>query len=178
VGALTWFGLLAVGSMLIFYALEERSPAFVLLFACACAASSLYGFLQGAWPFGIVEAVWTAVAVRRWRHRSAPHRGGTSRPLACDMSAFSADERQRYDILRRRVMSGVQHTVGTTTGVRLRLDPSLPPVTVAEWLALERRCCPFLNLGLNLTDDGQTWIELRGASPDAKPFIEGEFSSR
>ncbi|HVG56659.1 MAG TPA: hypothetical protein VM846_19620 [Vicinamibacterales bacterium] len=48
---LTLFGVLAVTAMLVFYALEERSPVFVLLFSCACAASSVYGFLQGAWPF-------------------------------------------------------------------------------------------------------------------------------
>ena len=63
------FGLVAVSLMLIFYALESRSPAFVLAFAGACAASSIYGFLQGAWPFGIIEAVWAAVAARRWRIR-------------------------------------------------------------------------------------------------------------
>lgn len=66
---LTLFGLFSVTAMLVFYALEERAPAFVLLFASACAASSIYGFLQGAWPFGIVEAVWTGVAIRRWRGR-------------------------------------------------------------------------------------------------------------
>jgi hypothetical protein len=52
--------------MLIFYALEKRSPWFVLAFALACALGSVYGFLQGAWPFGAVEAVWSAVALRRW----------------------------------------------------------------------------------------------------------------
>jgi hypothetical protein len=70
---LTLFGVLGVTAMLVFYALEERSPTFVLLFAAACAASSAYGFLQGAWPFGVVEAVWTGVAIRRWRARSAVH---------------------------------------------------------------------------------------------------------
>ena len=64
--ALTLFGLVAVTAMLIFYALEERRAAYVLAFACACALGSIYGFLQGAWPFGIVEAVWSVVAVRRW----------------------------------------------------------------------------------------------------------------
>ena len=64
---LTLFGVLAVGAMLLCYALEERAPVFVLLFAFSCAASSAYGFLQGAWPFGIVEGVWTFVALRRWR---------------------------------------------------------------------------------------------------------------
>ncbi len=61
---LTAFGALAVTAMLIFYALESRSPAFVLAFAGACLASSAYGFLQGAWPFGVVEAIWSAVALR------------------------------------------------------------------------------------------------------------------
>ncbi len=64
---LTVFGALAVGAMLVFYALEERSPWFVLAFAAACLASSAYGFLQGAWPFGVVELVWAGVAFRRWR---------------------------------------------------------------------------------------------------------------
>ena len=68
---LTIFGACAVSAMLIFYALEHRAPAFVLAFAAACAASSAYGFLQGAWPFGVVEAIWTVVAFRRWRRRVA-----------------------------------------------------------------------------------------------------------
>lgn len=54
--------------MLVCYALEDRSPWFVLAFAGACALGSVYGFLQGAWPFGIVEAIWSLVAIRRWRH--------------------------------------------------------------------------------------------------------------
>jgi hypothetical protein len=64
---LTLFGLFAVTAMLLCYALEERSSLFVLAFAAACGLGSLYGFLQGAWPFGIVEAVWAGVALRRWR---------------------------------------------------------------------------------------------------------------
>lgn len=64
---LTLFGLFAVTAMLIFYALEERHPLCILGFAAACALGSLYGFLQGAWPFGMVEAVWTVVAICRWR---------------------------------------------------------------------------------------------------------------
>ena len=63
---LTLFGLFAVSAMLAFYALEDRHPGFVLAFAGACALGSIYGFLQGAWPFGAVEAVWSLVALRRW----------------------------------------------------------------------------------------------------------------
>ena len=66
---LTIFGVLAVGTMLVFYALEARSAGFVLAFAAACLASSAYGFLQGAWPFGVVELVWSLVALRRWHIR-------------------------------------------------------------------------------------------------------------
>lgn len=63
---LSLFGLFSVTAMLVCYALERRSPWFILGFAAACALGSVYGFLQGAWPFGMVEAVWSLVALRRW----------------------------------------------------------------------------------------------------------------
>jgi hypothetical protein len=68
--ALTAFGLFAVTAMLLCYALEYRSPWFTLAFAGSCALGSVYGFVQGAWPFGVVEAIWALVAVRRWRIRA------------------------------------------------------------------------------------------------------------
>lgn len=68
---LTAFGLTSVTAMLVFYALEDRSPAFILAFAAACVAASAYGFLQGAWPFGVVEAIWALIALHRWRKRTA-----------------------------------------------------------------------------------------------------------
>jgi hypothetical protein len=69
VDALTLFGLIAVRAMLAFYALEDRSPWFVLAFAGACLLASIYGFLQGPYPFGTVEGIWSGVAVRRWLRR-------------------------------------------------------------------------------------------------------------
>ena len=63
---LSAFGLFAVTLMLVTYALEARSHWFVLAFAFSCGLGSTYGFLQGAWPFGLVEAVWSMVAVRKW----------------------------------------------------------------------------------------------------------------
>ena len=63
---LTLFGLFAVTAMLVTYALEKRSPWFILAFAGSCLLGSIYGFLQGAWPFGLIEAIWTVVAVVRW----------------------------------------------------------------------------------------------------------------
>lgn len=70
---LTAFGVAALTFMMAMYALEKRGLAYVVLFAVGCALSSAYGFLSGAWPFGAVEAIWTAVALRRYR---------TTRPAA------------------------------------------------------------------------------------------------
>lgn len=69
--ALTLFGLCAVSLMLLTYALEARSHWFTLAFAGSCALGSTYGFLQGAWPFGLVEAIWALVALDKWRRRPA-----------------------------------------------------------------------------------------------------------
>lgn len=69
--SLTLFGLLAVSAMLLFYALEDRSPWFIFAFAIACALGSIYGFLQGAWLFGVIEAIWAVIALARFRKRSA-----------------------------------------------------------------------------------------------------------
>ena len=66
---LSLFGLFAVSAMLLCYALEARSPWFVLGFSASCALGSVYGFLQGAWPFGFVEAIWCLVALRRWSRK-------------------------------------------------------------------------------------------------------------
>jgi hypothetical protein len=68
--ALSAFGLLAVTLMVVCYALEDRSAWFILGFAGACVLGSIYGFLQGAWPFGLVEAVWAVIAFRRWTNKS------------------------------------------------------------------------------------------------------------
>jgi hypothetical protein len=73
---LTLFGLFAVTAMLVCYALEKRSTWFILGFAFSCMLGSAYGFLQGAWPFGLVEAVWSVVALRRWWTASTPQLDG------------------------------------------------------------------------------------------------------
>ncbi len=65
--SVTLFGVIAVSFMMIMYAMESRGRHFVALFAVGCALSSTYGFLSGAWPFGVVEGVWTFIALQRWR---------------------------------------------------------------------------------------------------------------
>ena len=71
--ALSAFGLFAVTAMVLCYAFEDRNPWFILGFAVSCVLGSIYGFLQGAWPFGVVEGIWSVIAARRWwigRHKS------------------------------------------------------------------------------------------------------------
>jgi len=63
---ITVFGVIALTFMMVMYALERRHASFVLAFAVGCLLSSAYGFMSGAWPFGVVELVWTGVAARRY----------------------------------------------------------------------------------------------------------------
>ena len=65
------FGVCAVSAMVLMYTLEERSPLFVLGFAGACAAASLYAVLIHSWPFAVVEALWSVIALRRWLRAGA-----------------------------------------------------------------------------------------------------------
>ncbi|MBV8988220.1 MAG: hypothetical protein JO372_06630 [Solirubrobacterales bacterium] len=69
---LTAFGATAVTFMMVMYALEDRHRGFVLAFAVGCALSSTYGFLAGTWPFGVVEAIWCVIALRRYLGRGSP----------------------------------------------------------------------------------------------------------
>jgi hypothetical protein len=66
--------------MLVCYAFERRSRWFILAFAFSCALASLYGFLQGAWPFGLVEAVWSVVALLRWSSSLPPKKNPAPQP--------------------------------------------------------------------------------------------------
>jgi hypothetical protein len=69
----TVYGVLVLTFMMAMYAWEARGPRYVLGFAAGCGLSSIYGFVAGTWPFGIVEAVWALIAVRRFM--SDPRRG-------------------------------------------------------------------------------------------------------
>ena len=110
---LTLFGALAVTAMLVFYALEPRSPVFVLAFAVACLASSAYGFLQGAWPFGVVELIWSAVALRRWWDRrgqaaARPRRHGREQARGSEAAGAGGAKSMRRNNRRRGYMLGAR----------------------------------------------------------------------
>ena len=64
--AVTVYGVVALTFMMVMYALERRAHGYILAFAAGCVLSSIYGFLSGAWPFGVVELIWSGIAVRRW----------------------------------------------------------------------------------------------------------------
>jgi hypothetical protein len=66
----TIYGVCAVTFMIFMYALERRGREFIALFALGCLLSSVYGFLAGAWPFGIAEIIWSGVAIQRYRNRT------------------------------------------------------------------------------------------------------------
>ncbi len=70
--AVTIYGVFALTLMMAMYALEGRGRRFVGGFAVGCLLSSVYGFLSGAWPFGVVELIWAGVAVRRYRQGPLP----------------------------------------------------------------------------------------------------------
>ena len=90
---LTAFGASAVTFMMLMYAFERRNRRFILAFACGCGLSSVYGFLAGTWPFGAVEAVWAAIALRRYVRSApaAPREGSAETPEQRD----PAPERDR-----------------------------------------------------------------------------------
>jgi len=76
--AITIYGVCVLTFMMVMYAMERRGPVFILLFAVGCALSSVYGFASGAWPFGVVELIWSVVASTRYRAALAVSRGGYS----------------------------------------------------------------------------------------------------
>jgi hypothetical protein len=90
------------------------------------------------------------------------------------MSALTPDERKRYDTLRSRIAASVSAVTESDTSLRLRVDDSVPLPEIAEWMALEHRCCPFLGIDLRLQPDGDRSIEL-GGSPAIKDFLRSEF---
>lgn len=90
---LTVFGATAVTFMMLMYALERRHEGFVLAFALGCALSSAYGFLAGAWPFGVVEAIWALVAARRYFDRDLEPSTDVRRPQTAAAPAQLAGAR-------------------------------------------------------------------------------------
>ena len=70
-GVLTIYGVIVLTLMMTTSALERRHRRFILAFAVGCALAASYGFLSGAWPFGVIEVIWCGIAIYRF-HREVP----------------------------------------------------------------------------------------------------------
>ena len=101
---------------------------------------------------------------------------GGGRPIACDMSALSSAERQRYDSLRPRVLQALDQVQEMPTAFRLRIGSSVAIADAAEWIEMEHRCCAFLDITLSLRGDGTTWVEIGGTAA-IKAFLKEEFGA-
>jgi len=97
-------------------------------------------------------------------------------PIAYDMTALSRDERLRYDWLRSRVLGAVESVTPTAQSFQLRLGSGVTAQDVAEWMALEHRCCPFLTTTITIRPNGTRWVEL-GGSAAIKAFLREEFTT-
>ena len=174
---LTLFGLFAVTAMLVTYALEKRSRSFILAFSGACVLGSIYGFLQGAWPFGLVEAIWAVVALQRWRRAASAE--VTSPAIACDITSIATAERPRYNELVNRLRLAVRNRSELPDGYAFQLRPDrITLLELGEWMNLERRCCPFLIFQLELKGaDGASLLTLRGPA-GSKEVLDKAFPAK
>jgi hypothetical protein len=190
--ALTIYGAVAVTFMMLMYALERRGSAFVAAFACGCALASSYGFLAGTWPFGVVEAVWAIVALRRWLTlRNARPMAPTLRsspaiavseatpnvPIACTLTASDAAERvRRWRALARRANPTMaRHERGVE--VRWPVDEA-DARELATLVAAERECCTFASWSTE-RDGSETVLRVTSVerSPDAVEAIAALFDA-
>jgi hypothetical protein len=94
--------------------------------------------------------------------------------LACDMTAFTDDERRRYEALRAKVTGTIDQVAELPNGYRVRLGTSVTSGEAGEWMSLEQRCCPFLTLTLE-KESGEIWLALTGR-PGVKDVLESEFA--
>jgi hypothetical protein len=90
------------------------------------------------------------------------------------MNAFSTEERRRYDALRAAVTKAIVEVSELAHGYRSRLGDGVAVGDVGEWMALERRCCPFLEIGLRLEEGGAVWVDMTGR-PGVKEILQSEF---
>jgi hypothetical protein len=128
ISPLTIYGACAVTFMVVMYALEGRSRWFILAFAGGCLLSSAYGFLAGAWPFGVVEAIWSLVAVRRFlrvpgaacdpNDRGRTNEAGRVRPPQTGLSSRSV---KTVALLFRSAKWGAARSLGDEHGRSLHL---------------------------------------------------------
>jgi hypothetical protein len=98
-------------------------------------------------------------------------------PLACNLGVFSPEERARYDELRAELLSAA-HVEQIHGGYAIRLpggDETLRGV--AEWVLLERRCCPFISFSISFGDAGQPLRVALTGDAAVEEVLRAEFGS-
>lgn len=99
-------------------------------------------------------------------------------PIACQLGVFSLEERQRYQAVRKRIEAAVIRIVEVDDGYVLHLpDDDVTLAVVAEWIALERRCCPFLEFIVSLGWSEPSIRVAMTGSPEVKQFLNLELGS-
>jgi hypothetical protein len=102
-----------------------------------------------------------------------------SKPFACNLKAIRAAERPRYNELVKRLRAAIRTRAELSTGYEFTLDSkriTLPEA--AEWISLERLCCPFLTLRLAATGNQEHWFLTLTGPEGVKALLDSEFPSR
>jgi hypothetical protein len=96
-------------------------------------------------------------------------------PITCDLAALNQTQRNRRSELASRFHSLVREVRPAVDGFAFRLAESeIDLRDLAEFVALERRCCPFLTFRIDIGEDGSVWLSLRGRE-GVKEFLAAEF---
>lgn len=93
-------------------------------------------------------------------------------PVACNLSAFDSKQSKRHDALLRELFSSFQSVHELQNGCEFSLPGETQwYVKLAEWVTLERLCCPFLTFEQGFNLDGKVWLRLTG-DDSAKQFLK------
>ncbi len=99
-------------------------------------------------------------------------------PFACDMTAIPSARRAEHLATIEKVFSSVEEIRELPNGYAFRLNGSSTVLqNAAEFIELERLCCPFFGFVLEVLDEGgEIWLTLNGRD-GVKPFILAEIGS-
>lgn len=95
--------------------------------------------------------------------------------FVCDLTALNAEERKRYQVVLEKLQDSVQEVREVANGYAFRHPAHVSVLLLlAEFIRLERRCCPFLEFTLNVeTEHGPAWLTLTGPE-GVKEFLRAE----
>jgi hypothetical protein len=99
-------------------------------------------------------------------------------PIACDMTALDAAQRERQQVLMKKFHASLEETRALSDGYAFRLPADAATIlSAAEFITIERLCCPFLTFALEVGPAGSPlWLRLSGRA-GTKEFIEAEFGA-